>query len=116
MNLAEKDKILMELKYKIQCKHDALINKYISIKEASKDNELLNDVLQEFVQYYKEQIEENKRTELALVRLRDYLDELDSAHLLTNEKMEHVLYEKEQIFQKLTNIRKELERNRNIIR
>ena len=109
-DLALKDKLFTELQQKIQHKREFLMDRYDAIREASKENALLNGVLKDYVNYYKEVIEAKKREEAALVMLRDYLDTISSAVLESEEQMEHLRAEKAQTINYLSIVRQDMQK------
>ena len=70
----------------------------------------MKDVLQKHVDYYKELINEKKRKEQALLTLRNYLDNIDSALVQSDEQMEHLHFEKRQTIEKLDLLREEMKK------
>lgn len=108
MDSAEADRVFMDIKNKIEYKRNSLFDKYKYIKEASSENDLLKGVLNEYVEYYKQLIDEKKRKEQALVKLRDYLDNIDMALIKSDEQMDHLRSEKQHTIEKLEVVRQEM--------
>ena len=54
MDLAQRDKTFLELKYQIQCKQNSLLERFNNVKQAAAENQLLDGVLKDYVTYYKD--------------------------------------------------------------
>lgn len=108
MDLAQRDKLYFELKKKIQCKENELLERYSNIKTASKENALLNTVLQDYINYYQESLETQRKQEEALLLLRDYLEEISKTVHNSNEKMEYLQNERSGIVNKLEDVRNKM--------
>jgi chromosome segregation ATPase len=105
MNLAQRDKLYIELKKKIQCKENMLLERYSDIKTASNENALLKAVLEDYANYYQDALETQRKQEEALLLLRDYLEEISKTVDNSNEKMEYLQNERSSIVNKLENVR-----------
>lgn len=105
MDLAQRDKLYIELKKKIQCKENTLLERYSDIKTASNENALLKAVLEDYANYYQDALETQRKQEKALLLLRDYLEEISKTVDNSNEKMEYLHNERSSIVNKLENVR-----------
>lgn len=110
MELAHRDKLFIEIKNKIQCKQNALLDRFETIKTASSDNKLLEGVLQDYVKHYQDTLDTQKQQEKALLILRDYLENISNTLEQSNEKMEYLKNERSQIINKLQDVRLKMEK------
>lgn len=109
MELAKRDKLFLEIKNKIQCKQDALLSHFDEIKKSSKENKMLEGVLQDYVKYYQEALETKKQQEDALVILRDYLETINDSVDRSSEKMDYLHNERMKIIKKLQEVRGQIQ-------
>lgn len=110
MNLAQRDKAFLELKYKIQCKQNALLERFDSVKAASNENKLLEGVLQDYIKYYKDALEAKRRQEESLTLLKDYLESMSDAIAVSDLQMEYLKNERAQTIEKLKDVRLDMAR------
>ena len=108
MDLAQRDRLFIEIKNKIQCKQNALLDRFDAIKKASTENKLLEGVLQDYVKYYQDAINTKTQQEEALLILRDYLETISSTVDKSSEKMDYLHNEKMNIIKKLQDVRSQL--------
>lgn len=113
MELAQRDRLFIEIKNKIQCKQNALLDRFETIKTASSENKLLEGVLQDYVKHYQETLDTQKQQENALLILRDYLENISNTLEQSNEKMEYLKSERSQIINKLQDVRLKMEKLNN---
>lgn len=110
MNLAQRDKTFLELKYQIQCKQDSLLERFKNVKQASAENTLLDGVLQDYVKYYKEALAAKRQQEESLSLLRDYLEAMGEAASVSDAQLEYLKEEKAHTIQRLNDVRQDMSR------
>lgn len=110
MDLARRDKLYIEIKNKIQCKQDALLMRFDEIKKATKENSLLEGVLQDYIKYYQDALNTKKQQEEALIILRDYLETINNSIDNSDEKMDYLHNERSKIIRKLQNVRGQMQK------
>lgn len=108
MNLADRDKIFLELKHKIQCKQKSLLERFDNIKEAAGENELLTGVLEDYIKYYKDALEAKKQQEESLTLLRDYLHMMSNAITVSDLQMDYLKQERTQTIERLNDVRRDM--------
>ena len=109
LSLAERDKIFTDLKYKIQCKQDALLERFANVKSAASENKLLEGVLEDYVKYFKDALAAKKREEEALTVLRNYLDTMGNAISISDLQMDYLKGERNKTINRLKDVRRDME-------
>lgn len=109
MNLAQRDKMFIELKSQIECKQRAMLERFDALRSAANENKLLDRVLADYVAYYKEALASKKREEEALIVLRDYLESMSDAIQVSDVQMDYLKAERDQTIARLQSVRRDMQ-------
>lgn len=110
MNLAQRDKAFVELKYRIQCKQNALLERFSNVKQAAEENKLLDGVLKDYVKYYRDALAAKRQQEESLTLLKGYLEAMSEAAAVSDAQMDYLKEERAQTIEKLDDVRREMAR------
>ena len=110
MNLAQRDRAFLDLKYRIQCKQNSLIERFDDVKRAAAENQLLDGVLQDYIKYYKEALAAKRQQEESLILLRDYLEAMGDAASVSDAQLEYLKEERSQTIERLNEVRRDMSR------
>lgn len=110
MNLAQRDKTFLELKYQIQCKQESLLQRFNDVKEAARENELLDGVLSDYVKYYNEALAAKRQQEESLTLLKGYLEAMGEAAAVSNAQLDYLKEERAHTIERLGDVRRDMER------
>lgn len=108
MNLAQRDNTFLELKYQIQCKQNSLLERFSNVKQAASENKLLDGVLKDYVKYYKDALAAKRQQEESLSLLRNYLDAMSEAAVVSDAQMDYLKEERAQTIAKLDEVRRDM--------
>lgn len=110
MNLAQRDKTFLELKYQIQCKQNSLLERFSNVKQAASENKLLDGVLKDYIKYYKEALAAKRQQEESLSLLRDYLEAMGEAANVSDAQLEYLKEERAHTIERLNDVRQDMSR------
>ena len=106
MNLAKRDKSIQKMMIEVENKRQMLNNKYKSLHNAAADNELIKDVLEDYLAYYTTIKNEKLNQYNALSRTLDHVETMSDDPTL-DENM--IKYDHKEISKEMKRISKELE-------
>lgn len=108
MDLAQRDKTFLELKYQIQCKQNSLLERFNNVKQAAAENQLLDGVLKDYIAYYKDALAAKRQQEEALTLLKGYLEAMGEAAAVSDAQLDYLKEEKAHTIAKLDEVRRDM--------
>ena len=105
MSLANRDKLLELIEDEINLRKTLILNKSKKIDKKIKVNNFLEDVKQDYINYYKYIVEEKKQQYNSMLVIKKYLDDLISSEKLANEQLYNVKLEQNKILHEMDKIK-----------
>jgi hypothetical protein len=108
-DLAERDTSLAYIESQIEAKRHMLLEKQKKLKEASKENEFLQTVRQDYQKYYDHIVQEKKDQLRAMGLLKKYVDDLVITGKLTDADVKNAKADQTNLLKEVGVIKKELD-------
>jgi hypothetical protein len=108
MSLANRDKFLDLIENEINLRKKLILNKSKKIDKKLKVNNFLEDVKQDYINYYKYIVEEKKQQYNSMLVIKQYLDDLIKSEKLANDQLYNVKLEQNKILHEMDKIKIEL--------
>lgn len=108
MTLANRDKLLELIENEINLRRKLILNKSKKIDKKIKVNNFLEDVKQDYINYYKYIVEEKKQQYNSMLVIKKYLDDLMNSEKLANDQLYNVKLEQNKILHEMDKIKTEL--------
>jgi len=108
MSLANRDKLLELIENEINLRRTLILNKSKKIDKKIKVNNFLEDVKQDYINYYKYIVEEKKQQYNSMLVIKKYLDDLINSEKLANNQLYNAKLEQNKILDEMDKIKTEL--------
>ena len=109
MNVEEKEIYLVDLEDRIQAKKRFLLKKRRELFKLQETNQFLRGVLSDYNEYHVLFLDEKRREEEAMTRLKEYVDNIVVTGKLTDEDLRAARKEQNHILKEIGNIKKDLD-------
>jgi hypothetical protein len=109
MDLARKDKLLLNIEKTIRDKKNMLINKKKYLVKKTKLNDYLENVKEDYQKYYEYIVKEKQQQYDSLVLLKEYLEDLMQTEKVVNTQFKTAKHDQKDIIQEIDKIKKELD-------
>lgn len=104
-DLINKDLRFLSIQKQLDAKRELLLNKQNKLKKLIKQNEFLNEIKDDYANYYSYIINQKKQQIQALEMLNKYIEDLTHSGSLTERNIEDAKYEQKNIKKELNKIK-----------
>lgn len=108
-NLVSKDVKFILIQQQLEAKRKLLLDKQKKLKRVLKQNTFLDEIKNDYANYYKYIINQKKQQMDALEMLNRYIDDLTQSGNLTEKNIEDAKYEQKKILKELKSIKMNLD-------
>lgn len=107
--LAERDLYLLQIEQEIKNKKQLLVKKKKELDKKYKLNQYLNNVKDDYSRYYDYILKEKQQQHMALLLLKDYINDLMKTENLVDEQLRSAKYDQKDIIHEIDKVKEELD-------
>lgn len=107
--LAERDLYLLQIELEIKNKKQLLVKKKKELDKKYKLNQYLNNVKDDYSRYYDYILNEKKQQHIALLLLKEYINDLMKTENLVDEQLRSAKYDQKDIIHEIDKVKEELD-------
>ena len=109
MNLANRDKLISQVKNEIDTRKQKLNKKYTHLTNIEKNNTFLEGVVDDYKTYYNTIVAQKEQQEGAFRNIIDYLDQIIVDNELTDFGIYKAKHQQAKLVKEMENIKRELD-------